>query len=280
MRQVTVWELVENEEAIQLSEMDLACTTLDEVSLQLPMGVYTTFRTYRGSFALGLGDHFVRLTESARLSGFHINANWDAVRNLLRIAIKERENKEKRIRIHCGQKEGGSSVYIMMEMLHTPTMSDYENGVYVDLVNLRRNNPLAKRTQFIEQANNLRDKFPPNLNEMLMVDGGCILEGLSSNFFAVQDNKLYTAGNDVLPGLTQRAVLEVARLRGIFVEMQAINIGQLSLIQEAFITSASRGVLPVYKIGSMIVGAGVPGPVTLLLMRSYEEWIEQHIEPI
>ena len=44
----------------------------------------------------------------------------------------------------------------------------------------------------------------------MVAEDGTILEGLSSNFFAIRDGALYTEEDRVLPGLTRSLVLEVA----------------------------------------------------------------------
>lgn len=51
-------------------------------------------------------------------------------------------------------------------------------------------------------------------------------------------------------------------------------------IQEAFITSASRGVLPVSFIDDQVVGEGSPGPITLAIMGKYEQRIIQLLTEI
>ncbi|HSZ80723.1 MAG TPA: D-amino acid aminotransferase, partial [Polyangia bacterium] len=45
---------------------------------------------------------------------------------------------------------------------------------------------------------------------------------------------------------------------------------ELRAAEEAFITSATRGVLPVTRIDDKPVGDGAPGPVTRKLMALYE----------
>jgi branched-chain amino acid aminotransferase len=120
--------------------------------------------------------------------------------------------------------------------------------------------------------------LPEGVHEGLMLDaGGAILEGLSSNFFAVQDGVLRTESERVLPGLTRALVLELARQR-LPVELRPIALSDLAGVTESFITSTSRGVLPVVRIGGQLVGDGRPGPFTLELMRALEEQIASETE--
>ena len=64
----------------------------------------------------------------------------------------------------------------------------------------------------------------------------------------------------MLMGVTRSLVLEVAAAV-VPVERQAIPIDES--VQECFITSVSREVLPVVRIDGRLVGDGPPGPVTL-----------------
>ena len=45
--------------------------------------------------------------------------------------------------------------------------------------------------------------------------GGALYEGLSSNFFAVLDGTVYTAGEGVLAGTVREVTLQVAAREGI-----------------------------------------------------------------
>ena len=48
---------------------------MSAASAQLPHGAYTTFRTYGGSRVLRLGQHLLRLRESAALMGMSAGIN-------------------------------------------------------------------------------------------------------------------------------------------------------------------------------------------------------------
>lgn len=56
---------------------------------------------------------------------------------------------------------------------------------------------------------------PTTLQVLLVDDCGSLYEGLSSNFFAVLDGRVYTAGQGVLAGTVREVTLQVARREGI-----------------------------------------------------------------
>jgi branched-chain amino acid aminotransferase len=109
---------------------------------------------------------------------------------------------------------------------------------------------------------------------------GQILEGLSSNFFAVRQEEIWTEDQNVLSGIVRSMVLEVARSAGIPVHLTAIQNSELESIEEAFLTNTSRSVLPIHKIDEQIVGTGKPGPITNKLMDNYHQLIQRQVEEL
>jgi branched-subunit amino acid aminotransferase/4-amino-4-deoxychorismate lyase len=103
---------------------------------------------------------------------------------------------------------------------------------------------------------------------------------MSSNFFGLRDGVIWTAEEGVLAGITRSLALEVADAMGVPVELQGVREDELSMLDEAFITSASRAVLPVVEINGKAVGTGTPGPVTQRLLQGYLERVEAELEVI
>ena len=86
------------------------------------------------------------------------------------------------------------------------------DGVKVRTHSLHRENPKAKSTEFVGQADKVRANIGPDVNEIVMVGpDGRMLEGLSSNFFAIKDGVIWTEDEAVLPGLTRKVVLGLIR---------------------------------------------------------------------
>jgi branched-subunit amino acid aminotransferase/4-amino-4-deoxychorismate lyase len=153
---------------------------------------------------------------------------------------------------------------------------DYDDGVKVLTRTMHRENAKAKLTGFIHTAAELRQGLPANVNEILMIDADdCILEGLSSNFFGVLKGVLWTANEGVLNGITRQIVLEIAGRLGIPVHFACLPLCEIPNLQECFITSASRAVLPVVQIERTVIGTGKPGEITRRLLAGFQDWIQQ-----
>ncbi len=251
-------------------------TTARETSAALPAGAYTTLRTYGPARVLRLEDHVGRLRESARLQGRTGELGSDSVRAALAAALDRAGHPESRVRLTWAPPR----LFVSVEPFTPLPEALCRDGAWCVTVPLRRDNPHAKDTRFIGTAADAYAHLPAGAHEGLMVaEDGAILEGLSSNFFAVKDGALHTEEERVLAGLTRSLVLEVAD--GLLPRApRALRLDEVSRAGECFITSASRGVLPVVGIDAIAVGAGAPGPLTREIRSRYERRVEAEAEDV
>ncbi|NPV85171.1 MAG: hypothetical protein HPY45_04070 [Anaerolineae bacterium] len=251
---------------------------LDEASKILPDGAYTSFRTFYGNRVLHLEDHIKRLEESSRLANKPVELNDAVIRKALKQVI-DHQPGEKRIRLTVDLEEQPGQLYITSEIWSPLPPESYQHGVKTITKRLHRTNPKAKLTHFINNGKVL--SLPTDVNEILMVDeDDVILEGMSSNFFAVCEGKIWTEEQRVLSGITRLLVLEIIKSRKVPVVLEGIKLQNIPCAQEAFITSSSRGVLPVRQIDDVIVGNGKPGDVTRAIIQDYDEQIRRLAEPL
>ena len=256
-------------------------TTLDQASNLLPAGAYTTFRTYQKYFVLHLNDHLRRLETSSNLGGHPIRLDTDQLRRNLRVALTQYPGSEARVRLTIPFGLDDETIYIHVGALSVPTAVQRANGVKTITAQMQRNNPAAKLSNFIQSSQEARQRLQEGFEEILMVDeSGNILEGLTSNFYAVMDGEIWTAGQGVLSGITRQIVLLLAEDAGYPVQLEAPKLSNLLSFTEAFITSTSRAVLPVTEIDHEAVGDGKLGPITRKLMQIYDQKVMAEIEPI
>lgn len=241
--------------------------SLDAQSLELPDGVYTTLRTYGGTGIVGLGDHLRRLADSRALLGAPCELDLGWLRAGLRAVLAAAPWPEVRLRLTVPL--GCDEAWVGVEPFAPYPASLYSDGARCATSALARETPRAKSTRFIAPASSARKASEPGVHELLLVDArGRILEGSSSNFFAVLDGELRTAGEEVLAGVTRGIVLALARSL-LPVREEAVTVGELGACSEAFITSSSREVMPVVEVDHRPIGDGRPGPVARELGRRY-----------
>lgn len=253
-------------------------TSLKALTAEEPEGVYTVSRTYPEAKALLLDAHLDRLEESARLEAINLMLDRPKLRAALRDLIPDKAQSY-RFRITVPQARP-DTLYLALETL-TPVPDEIRQmGAKTQTVSTTRQNPLAKSTAWMSQRGIAGKHLADTTYEGLLVDdNGYMLEGMSSNFYAIKGGTLYTAGEGILKGIARRALLEsVGELCA--VELTPINISDLETIDEAFLTSSSRGVVPIVQIDEQIIGDGQPGQKTRQLAARYDAWTEAHLEPI
>jgi len=251
-------------------------SSLDAITRQLPGGYYSTFRTYAGcTRVLGLSAHLRRLP----------SVDASALRRSLFQLLEPYRLSDREVRVRVIQTKQ-RQVYIAIEPLTALPREIYEKGVRVETTTIQRNDPRVKSTSFISVSSEERQHIAKEgIFEALLVKNGRILEGMTSNFFYVVGRDgippyLGTTQRDILLGVTRTMVIRAARGRGVEVRYRALELSQLPAVKEAFITSSSRGIVPVIQIDDVQVGQGSVGPITKELMRAYEEYVMKKAEKI
>jgi branched-chain amino acid aminotransferase len=248
--------------------------TFAEASAVLPEGAYTTFRTYSGRRVVRLAQHVERLNESACLRGTPGELKQDDVKAAITAALDATRHDESRFRLTFAPPR----LLVGVEPFRPPAARAYEEGVSCVTVPVRRENPHAKDTRFIATATAAYAALPPGIEEGLMVaEDGVVLEGLSSNFFAVRASRLWTEEERVLHGVTRALVLEVAAT---VLPVQRTGISLDPSVAECFITSVSREVMPVVRVDGRLVGNGQPGPVTREIASRFAALVQREAKAI
>lgn len=279
LNKILAWSM---EPGSEIKPLSINAISLDEASRMIPEGAYTTFRTYDAGKVLGVNDHFERLRESTKLLGVDTDLDENALRRIMRVAINDTNFYLKRIRLQINlTRPPLGQIFIFSEELHLPDTQAYLHGVSVSTRSMHRENALAKSTQFIHIAKQIRSELNNKDNEVLMIgEEGDILEGLSSNFFGVIHGKVWTAEKGVLHGITRKTVLLACDRCGVEVIRQPVHLEMLQALSEAFITSASRGILPISKIDGHDIGVARPGEVTKTLSLAFDTLVQERLEAV
>lgn len=103
---------------------------------------------------------------------------------------------------------------------------------------------------------------------------GNVLEGATSNVFAVIEGTLVTPSRGCLPGITRSDVIQLARARGVTVRQEPLPRGNFEAAGEIFITSSVAEVLPVTRLEGRPVGSGEVGALTRALRADYRRLVE------
>jgi branched-chain amino acid aminotransferase len=257
----------------------------NEVFDGLSLGIYEGLRTFDHVRLFGLEEHLDRAQRSMDLLAWREELERDVLRRALHEALTASPWPEARVRFDvlaepARELETESRMLIALSPLH-PLPEDYLRlGTCSRLVDdLHRERPRIKEARFVidrrVHPGGTREDYEP-----IMVDRrGRLLEGTSSNIFAVRDGVLRTAGEGVLEGITRGVFIELARAEGLSIREEAVLTSELAALSEAFLTSSVRSLVPIVQLGKVVVGSGRPGPIGMQLARAYAARVEREARP-
>ena len=244
----------------------------------LPLGVYSALRTFKHNKFLDLDAHIARTEQSVALLGWDYQLDQMALRRALHEVCTAYPGPDSRVRFDLLAAPAAalgtdSRLLIALSPFEPPPPHYYADGVRVALADaLRRERPLIKAASFVLKRRPYPLGQPESYEHLMLNEAGFILEGSSSNFYAIYQEELWTAGEGVLGGITRLIILRLAEEIGLPVRLTPIHREQLAEIDEAFLSSASRAVLPIVGVGDQPVGDGRPGPATRRLMAAYDAY--------
>ena len=252
--------------------------TLQQAAQSEPDGVYTVSNTQQGHRVLLLDAHLDRLEESAAREGFALQLPRAHLRQALRSMIAEAGFGEVRFRLSV-PRATPQELIITLEPWPPPPERLRRKGVRCVIApELARHNPAAKGSAWLQQRR--RFSLPPGCYEGLLTDpAGHILEGFSSNFYAVQEGELRTAAAGVLAGITRSIVLQLAP-DILPLRLSPIQLDDLPQFEEAFLSSSSRGLLPIVQIDGQIIGDGQPGHFTQAISQAFQRYVDAQLQEL
>ncbi len=259
-----------------------ACVSVFDHGFLFGDGVYETIRTYGGKICQ-LDDHLRRLKRSADLLKLKYTLSTTKIEKVLLKLIKLNGFKEARIRITVTRGINGMdfstcgrpTVCIAMWELKEEPQVVYRKGVDIVTVNASRIFPEAKTISLLPLVIGQQEAKKRKAFEAVFVDAnGFVREGTMTNIFIVKKGVVMTPKTGILKGTVRDVLIAAARRRGIKLIVKDFKIKHLYEADEAFITNAPRGVIPIKKADGKKVGACSPGTVTKKIMAAYKDSLE------
>ncbi len=160
-----------------------------------------------------------------------------------------------------------------------PPREAFEKGVRATLVSVVRNhpgtvNPLIKSNNLLNNALAMQEAARSGAFEGVMRNfRGELAECTTSNLFVVKNGAALTPtlASGLLPGITREFLFEIGAELGIPVREAVLRDADLLDADEAFLTSTTRELVPIVQVDDRQIGTGVPGPVTLALLKGFRE---------
>ncbi len=242
-------------------------------------GLYETFRAREGRVYL-LQRHVERLRTGAAALAIAVPADVDKLPEIVRELAQRCELSDARVRLTltAGSEDARPSVLLQARPATDYPEQLYIRGVTAMIAPVRRNetSPLAHIKSLSHLDNELarRGAREAGADQALLLNTqGFLAEASSANLFIVREGKLTTPpiSDGALPGVTRGALLELASAAGIRAGEASLAIDDLHRADEAFLTNAIAGVLPLVLVDGRNVGPGKPGEITRRVRGLYEE---------
>jgi branched-chain amino acid aminotransferase len=261
-----------------------AVLSVNDIGLLRGYGIFDFMRTYnRRPFYLE--EHVARLANSARLTGLAMPwSQGQIVEMALKTLERNPELSDANIRLVITggisadsiTPENKTSLLIMVTDLHRCPPEWYQDGVVIITTHDERYMPRAKSTNYLPGILALARARQQGAIESIYIDRyGRLLEGTTSNLFAFIGDKLVTPGTAILPGITRKVVLELAE-KEFEIEIRDIFRDEVRLMDEVFLSSSNKEVVPVVRMDELIFSGGKPGQRTRRLMQRFADYTHQY----
>jgi branched-chain amino acid aminotransferase len=155
---------------------------------------------------------------------------------------------------------------------------DIEKGVRVMSSSWRRNadEALPARGKIVGGYVNMAfQKSEAELNgfdeALVMTPDGHASEASAANLFVVRDGVILTppVSDDILEGVTRKAILRLAADLGIPTEVRSIDRSELYVCDEVFLVGTGVQISPVIEVDHRAVGTGSVGPISRRISERY-----------
>ncbi|MEO8273918.1 MAG: branched-chain amino acid transaminase [Chloroflexota bacterium] len=237
-------------------------------------------------FGLKLREHMERIRRNA---GMLLMTDLPPVDELVRIVVETIRRNEFRQDAYirpCFYKSGLSVGVRLHNLPHDLVVLAVPFGNYIDIdkgvrimtSSWRRNadDALPARGKIVGGYVNMAfQKSEAELNgfdeALVLTPDGHASEASAANMFVVRDGVLLTppVNDDILEGVTRRAILELAHTFGIPVETRSIDRSEIYVADEMFLCGTGVQLSPVIELDHRPISGGAIGPITRQLHQAY-----------
>jgi len=266
---------------------DEAVIPVTDLAVLRGLGVFDFMRTYAGK-PFCLRAHLERLEASTRKIGLPFPWTVDTLAQLVMETLNRNSHKESNVRVIV---TGGSSpdfmnpqgnprLIIMVSPLPEMPAEWYRDGIHIITVTAERALAGAKSINYVQASLALETARQKGAQEAIYtIPQGLVLEGTTSNIFAVTAGRLITPGRGILPGITRQVILDLAQSH-FSVKIRDVFLSELLEADEVFICGTNKGIVPVVQVDETVIGSGKPGPKTRLLLQSFPDFVRSYDAPL
>jgi branched-chain amino acid aminotransferase len=257
-----------------------------QLGLLAGWGIFSTIRV-DGGVLFAFPRHWARMKRDAELMRVPFPSDPAAFERSLLSLVEANAKTEATLRVVVVRNRGGlwegpgnTRDYDVLAL--TADINDWGESVRLGVVPEARH--AANRfagTKILSWAQNLTWYEEAHLNGfdevVLLNERGEVAECTSANIFAVNGTEVSTPplSSGCLPGITRNLLLEEIRVPGITVAECVLKPADLERANQVFITSTTRGLLPVSHIEGLAIRN--EGDACARLGSAFEAYVHQYV---
>jgi len=237
-------------------------------------------------YGLKLREHMERIRRNAGILLMHDLPPVDELVGIVVETVRRNGFREDAYIRPCYYKSGSAVGVRLHNLPHQLTVLALPFGNYVDTENglrmmtstWRRNadDALPARGKIVGGYVNMAfQKSEAELNgfdeALVLTPDGHASEASAANMFVVRDGVLMTppVSDDILEGVTRKAILELAELFGIPTELRSIDRSEIYVADEMFLCGTGVQLAPVIELDHRPIADAAIGPITKQLHAAY-----------
>lgn len=286
----------------KISPAESACIPILDRGFLYGDSVYEVFRTYSGVPFL-FAEHWERLLRSAAMIHLDPRETPEGLRAAIRETVAASGASESGLDVYVRYTftRGSGPVDLNPESTATPLRvilvkavptwgeAAYSRGVTLAIPPTRRNaattlSPNIKGGNYLNNVIGVIEARERGAEDCLFLDQqGLLTECSNSNIVFAKGGRLFSPSQRAanLQGLTKMIVGKVAADEGVAMEETELEVAAIDAMEECFITSATREIMPVMSIaledGTLREFPVGGGALTRQMMAGYESYVERYV---
>lgn len=243
-----------------------------DLSIQRGYGVFDFFKV-ENSVPVFLEEHLNRFYFSAEQMRLNIGYTKKELKKIV-VELLQKNNADNtgvRMTLTGGYATDGynlskPNLIISLHTFSAPTSEQFEKGIKLVSYQHQRQLPHVKSIDYLMAIWLQPFIKQNNADDVLYHQNGIVSECPRSSFFMVtSDNRIVTPARNILKGILQTKLIKLAKTE-FEVEERDITIQEIKTAKEAFITSTTKNILPVYQFDDYFFQK--QNPTTLKLCES------------
>lgn len=267
----------------QIQTITAASIGLSDLGLLRGYGIFD-FLPINNSQPIFIDDYIQRFTSSAKQMNLEVGYTEEEIKSMIAkvISSNDMDSGYMRLLLTGGYSDNGFSpmgqsnfMILPVALVNYPT-SYYSEGVKLLTTEYIREFPNIKSINYVKVLLEQPRLKKHGAQDVLFTLNGKISESSRSNFFIINANgELQTSETGVLAGITRKKVLELGR-QLMPVLVKDITMDDLLEAKEAFLTSTTKGVMPVAQVDDLSIGQGTGFPISAALQTAFLDHVQSY----